>query len=101
MASVTEPRNTNNIKSGILFLSHPENKNHPEPMRIWPIDANEGRGDVFFEFCPIRHESWKIEPNKKYQLKYRMVVFDGELTAKEAEDYWQDYSKNIAIEIVK
>ena len=62
-------------------------------MRVWPIDANEGRGDVFFEFWPIRHESWKIEPNKKYQLRYRMVVFDGELTAVEAEEYWQNYSE--------
>lgn len=78
--------------SGILFMSNPENRMHPEPMRVWPIDGNGGRGDMFFEFCPIRHEEWKIEPNKKYQLKYRMVVFDGELTAEEAEAYWQAFA---------
>ncbi|MCD4770658.1 MAG: PmoA family protein, partial [Bacteroidales bacterium] len=35
--------------SGILFLSHPSNRDHPEPMRVWPPDANAGRGDMFFE----------------------------------------------------
>ncbi|MEO9891224.1 PmoA family protein [Aurantibacter sp.] len=78
--------------NGILFMSHPKNRMHPEPMRIWPIDGNGGRGDMFFEFCPIRHEEWKIEPNKMYDLKYRMVVFEGELNAEEAEFYWQTFA---------
>ncbi len=79
-------------KNGILFMSHPDNRAHPEPMRVWPIDANGGRGDMFFEFCPIRHEEWQIEPNKEYELKYRMVVFDGELNADEADAYWQSFA---------
>jgi hypothetical protein len=79
--------------NGILFLSYPENRAHPEPMRVWPIDGNGGRGDMFFEFCPIRHEEWKIEPNKDYRLKYRMVVFDGKLTAGEAESYWKSFAE--------
>ncbi|TLP70573.1 PmoA family protein [Maribacter sp. ACAM166] len=78
--------------NGILFLSNPNNRMHPEPMRVWPIDGNDGRGDMFFEFCPIRHEEWQIEPNKVYELKYRMVVFEGELTKEEAEAYWQSFA---------
>jgi len=87
--------------NGILFMSHPENRMHPEPMRIWPIDGNNGRGDMFFEFCPIRHEEWKIEPNKEYKLNYRMVVFDGELKAEEAEAYWQAFANPPKVEINK
>lgn len=87
--------------SGILFMSHPENRSHPEPMRVWPIDGNGGRGDMFFEFCPIRHEEWQIEPNRNYKLEYRMVVFDGELSAKEAEAYWQAFANKAEIEIVR
>ncbi|MEO1011282.1 MAG: PmoA family protein [Bacteroidota bacterium] len=87
--------------SGILFMSHPENRMHPEPMRIWPVDANGGRGDMFFEFCPIRHTEWKIEPNMEYGLQYRMVVFDGELTAEEAEAYWQVFANPLKTEIIK
>jgi hypothetical protein len=87
--------------NGILFMSHPNNRMHPEPMRIWPIDANGGRGDMFFEFCPIRHEEWKIEPDKKYELNYRMVVFDGELKAEEAEAYWQAFANPPQVQMIK
>lgn len=80
-------------RSGILFLSHPSNRMHPEPMRIWPLDGNGGRGDMFFEFCPIRHEDWKIEPKKQYTLKYRMIIFDGEISAGQAESYWEAFAK--------
>ncbi|MCR9016751.1 PmoA family protein [Aquiflexum gelatinilyticum] len=80
-------------QSGILFLSHPDNRSHPEPMRVWPEDSNEGKENVFLEFCPIRHESWEILPGKKYTLHYRMVVFDGNMTPEEAEEYWKSFSK--------
>ncbi len=85
--------------SGILFMSYPENRMHPEPMRVWPIDGNNGRGDMFFEFCPIRYEEWQIEPNKNYQLKYRMVVFDGDLTVEDAEAYWQSFANPVVATI--
>ena len=87
--------------NGILFMSHTANKSHPEPMRIWPIDANGGRGDMFFEFCPIRHEEWNIAPQKKYQLKYRMVVFEDNLTANVAEEYWQAFVKTPKMSLIK
>ena len=86
------------IRSGILVCSHPGNRAHPEPMRVWPEDANGGRGDVFFEFCPIRHKPWLIHPGKDYVLKYRMLVFDGELPAEIAESVWQQYAVPVPIE---
>lgn len=87
--------------NGVLFMSHPENRMHPEPMRVWPIDGNNGRGDMFFEFCPIRHEEWNLAPNKDYRLKYRMVVFDGELKPEEAEVYWQTFANPIKVNLSK
>ncbi len=78
-------------RSGILFLSHPENRSHPEPMRMWPPISNEGKANVFFEFCPIRHQAWILEPGKMYTLKYRMVVFDGSLDAESAEIHWKNF----------
>lgn len=94
---VTGEASTGEGTNGILFLSYPENRAHPEPMRIWPIDANGGRGDMFFEFCPIRHKEWNIEPNKDYRLKYRMVVFEGQLLPEEAEAYWKVYAETPGI----
>lgn len=79
-------------RSGILFMSFPKNRQHPEPMRVWPVDANNGRGDMFFEFCPIRHKEWIIESHKKYSLNYRMLVFEGTLTVEQAEMYWQSFA---------
>ncbi len=88
------PSGTN---SGIVFFSHPDNRAHPEPMRVWPEDANNGRGDMFFEFCPIRHQKWDLYPNKEYVLKYRMLVFDDELSAEIAESVWQSYANGITV----
>jgi len=88
------------IHSGILFCSHPGNRAHPEPMRVWPEDAND-RGDVFFEFCPIRHQKWTIYPGKDYVMKYRMLVFDGEISPEVAESVWQNYAQPVSIEWIK
>jgi hypothetical protein len=88
-------------RSGILFMSHPSNRMHPEPMRVWPLDANGGRGDMYFEFVPIRHDDWKLEPKQNYTLKYRMIVFDGKMDAVTAEKYWNSFAKNPQIEILK
>jgi len=84
-------------RSGIIFLSHPSNRMHPEPMRVWPLDANGGRGDMFFEFCPIRHEDWMLEQGRNYTLKYRMILFDGEVTPDDAERYWRSFASSPAI----
>lgn len=88
-------------RSGILFLSYPANRMHPEPMRVWPEDANEGRGDMYFEFCPIRHKDWKIERAKDYTLKYRLVVFDGKMSPEEAENYWKAFANPPIVVIQK
>ncbi len=79
-------------RSGILFMSHPSNRAHPEPMRVWPDNTNK-RGDLYFEFCPIRHQEWKLEKGKNYSQKYRLLVFDGALTEDEAEQYWIAFAK--------
>jgi len=85
-------KKNNSEITGILFLSNPNNRQHPEPMRVWPLDANANRGDMFFEFCPIRHKSWMIEPGKSYTLKYRMLVHDGNVEVEKAERYWRDFA---------
>ena len=88
-------------RSGILFMSHPSNRMHPEPMRVWPADTNEGRGDIFFEFVPIRHNSWKLERGKDYTLKYRLVVFDGRMDNESANNYWNSFANMPKIKILE
>ncbi|MGK7397698.1 MAG: PmoA family protein [Candidatus Cyclobacteriaceae bacterium M3_2C_046] len=79
-------------RSGIVFMSHPSNHTHPEAMRVWPVDANQGRGDVFFQFCPIRDNDWPLKAGQVYMLKYRMYVFDGDISPEQAENRWQDFA---------
>ncbi|MCE5185613.1 MAG: PmoA family protein [Planctomycetaceae bacterium] len=80
-------------KAGIVFLDHPSNREHPEPMRVWPLNTNKGRGDMFFEFCPIRLTSWTFEPQKEYVLRYRMIVYDGTVKPETAESLWKEFSQ--------
>ncbi|MGK6351675.1 PmoA family protein [Parapedobacter sp. DT-150] len=80
-------------EGGILFLSHPENYNFPEPVRIWPEDANGGRGDQFFNFSPTKNKDWVLKAGNAYILRYRLVVFDGTLSPDEAEQIWQAFAK--------
>lgn len=92
---------SNNRKStnGVLFMSHPQNRAHPEPMRVWPITANKDRGDMFFEFCPIRHKEWEIKRNKRYKLNYRMLVFEGSISPDQAEAHWKAFAYKPQIKI--
>jgi len=78
-------------ESGIVFMSHPSNREYPEPMRVWPLDQN-GRGDVYFEFCPIRHKEWILNPGNVYRLKYRMLVYDGKVESTVSERIWTDFA---------
>jgi hypothetical protein len=82
----------NNGQSGVVFFSHPANREHPEPMRVWPIDANNGRGDAYFEFCPIRLKDWILDPGNIYRLKYRMLVYDGKIDKIIADRIWNDFA---------
>jgi len=86
-------------RSGILFMGHPSNREFPEPMRVWPVDANRGRGDVYFEFCPIRHNDWVLLKGEDYSLKYRLIVFDGNLTSEESEIFWKGFGDPPAVEV--
>jgi hypothetical protein len=82
-----------NDEGGAIMLSHPDNHNHPEPLRIWDKKSNGGRGDVFANFAPTKDKDWILEPGKTYILKYRLVVFNGKMDAARAEAAWQYFAK--------
>lgn len=86
-------------RSGILFLSNPGNYNHPEQLRIWPTGQNGGVENVFVNFNPAQEQEWLLEPGHTYGLKYRMYVYDGEMTAERAEQIWRDYAEPPRVEV--
>lgn len=78
-------------KAGILIMSHPDNYNAPQPLRIWDETMNNGTGEVMINFSPVKFEDWVLQPGKTYELKYRFFSYDGELDAVQAEDLWNEY----------
>lgn len=81
--------------AGVEFMSHPKNRDHPEPMRIWPD------GYIFFNFCPVQKNPWTLEPGKEYVLKYRLFVYDGRVERDTCERMWQDFGQPVAVKIEK
>jgi hypothetical protein len=86
-------------RSGLLFLGHPDNYNHPEPFRIWDENANDGRGDVFINFAPTKNKDWELGPYKQYVLKYRVLSYEGEMTKERADRLWNDFAFPPTVEI--
>lgn len=78
--------------SGVLFMTNPSNYNFPEHLRIWPVGMNEGVENVYINFNPAQDRDWELEPGRTYALKYRMFVYDGEISAEQAERLWTDYA---------
>lgn len=83
----------NRSQGGVLFLSYPKNYNHPEPIRVWPETEMQNRGDVFVNISPTKNKDWVLLPQQQYRLKYRLIVFDGEMDAERANRYWNSFAQ--------
>jgi hypothetical protein len=82
-------------------MACPQNHNFPEPLRIWDQDQNGGRGDAFINFAPTKNEDWILEPGNEYKFRYRLFVFDGDITSAKAEAIWNDYATPVKVSVTK
>lgn len=87
-----------NTQAGVVMMSYPTNYNHPEPLRIWPENQYE-RGDMFANFSPTKNKDWLLKSGNVYQLKYRLLVFNGTMTSEQAEKAWQLYKTPVKISV--
>lgn len=89
--------------AGVVMMSYPTNYNFPEPLRIWPDNSNNDRGDMFANFCPTKNMDWLLQPRHNYFLKYRLLVYNGSIEKEKAESAWQYFSNSprVNIKIVK
>lgn len=86
-------------RAGVAMMSHPENFNHPEPLRIWPPETHDGA--VFAMFAPTKTTDWLLEPGNTYVLRYRMVVFNGEFDGASADKAWAAYGEPPKVTVTK
>jgi type 1 glutamine amidotransferase len=87
-------------QSGVLFMTHPLNYNYPEQLRLWGTGQNEGKSNVFINFNPAQEQDWVLNPGQSYALNYRMVTYDGELSAETLEKIWQDYANPPKVQVI-
>jgi hypothetical protein len=87
--------------AGVVLMSYPANYNHPEPLRIWPENANRNRGDMFANFSPTKNMDWQLEPGHNYILKYRLVVFNGPFSKEKAEAGWHYFADPPLVRLTK
>lgn len=83
---------SNSGRSGILFMSYPQNYNSPQPIRIYPQNWFNGLGELFFCFTPTLTTSWMLSPGRNYRQHYRILVYSGTITKDEAEAVWQSFA---------
>jgi len=77
-------------KAGVVLMSHPDNRDFPQLLRTW--DSKLYDGSVFVNFNPVQDTSWTFEPGRDYIQRYQLFVYDGKVTARQAEQLWQDYA---------
>ena len=74
--------------AGVLLMSWPDNYDHPEKLRTW--DKQHG-GAIFVNFNSVMEKPWVFQPGKAYTRHYRVFVYDGEVSAADAEALWKAY----------
>ncbi|MEM6885678.1 MAG: PmoA family protein [Verrucomicrobiota bacterium] len=79
----------NGSLAGVLMMGHPKNHSFPERLRTWDKWHN---GAIFINFNPVQDEPWIFSPGKAYTRQYRLFIYDGTITADEAEALWQEYA---------
>ncbi|MFO7937995.1 MAG: PmoA family protein [Kiritimatiellia bacterium] len=85
-----EGNSDNGNTAGLLMMSYPDNKDHPEFLRTW--NPGMENGAIFVNFNTVQKMPWQFKPGARYVRKYRVFVYDGRLSAENAEKLWRKYA---------
>tara|TARA_B110000208_G_scaffold18592_1_gene22710 strand:+ start:29291 stop:29716 length:426 start_codon:yes stop_codon:yes gene_type:complete len=78
-----------NQTAGILIMSHPSNHTHLEKLRTWDKQYN---GAIFINFNTVADSDWVLQPTLSYTRNYQLFIYDGSLSAEDADQLWGDYA---------
>ncbi len=79
--------------AGIAVLSHPDNHESPQSMRIHPTEP-------FFNFAPTQAGTFEITPDMPIEWKYRFVTYDGNHDRELLDALWEDYANPLDVQII-
>jgi hypothetical protein len=73
--------------AGLVVMNHPDNFRSPQFVRVHPSMP-------YFCFIPTVDAGFLIAPDAQYQAKYRMYVFDGEVSKQKIDEVWRSYAQS-------
>lgn len=76
-------------KAGMLILCAADNYDAPQPLRVWADNAE--RGELMLNYSPTKMKGVELLYGAEYRQRYRIVVFNGELSVADAENAWQAF----------
>ncbi|WP_343671933.1 PmoA family protein [Chitinophaga sp.] len=82
--------NTGKGRSGMLILCAPDNFDAPQPLRVWNDKAEHG--ELMLNYSPTKMKEWKLYYGREYRQRYRVIVFDNDLSVAESEAAWQAFA---------
>lgn len=82
--------NTGTGRSGMLILCAPDNFDAPQPLRVW--DEKAEHGELMLNYSPTKMKEWDLHYGRQYRQRYRVVVFNNDLSVAESEAAWQAFA---------
>ena len=80
--------------AGIAILSHPDNYESPQPVRIHPTEP-------FFNFAPTQAGPFSITDQQPMVWKYRFITYDGPHDQTLLEALWQDFASPLSVRVIR
>ncbi|WP_161596891.1 DUF6807 domain-containing protein [Chitinophaga vietnamensis] len=77
-------------QAGLLIMNAPDNYDSPEPLRVWP--ENMEGGELMLNYSPTKMKPWQLTYGNDYTLRYRVMVYNGDITPAEADAAWNDFA---------
>ncbi len=79
-----------NRHGGVALMDHPGNLRFPSPT--YCIHESESFG--FLQCAFLYHEPYTLEPGKPLKLRYRVMLYDGDIVEKKLQDCFDDFAKS-------
>lgn len=84
-------------QAGMLVLCYPDNYDFPQPLRVWPENAE--RGELMMNYSPTKMKPWQLVYGNEYTQYYRVMVYNGDITVEEAEEAWNAFAKPPVVKV--